>query len=316
LKSIVQQAVAIATFAAGAAHAQSAVNVSGQFDVSVGYTQPIRQSGTSSMASGNSGPNHLLFSGVEQIAPGLDVMFRLDSAFAANTGQVGPVLWGRESVAGIRLSGASATFGRNVNPFYDTVIAANVFGESRMAPLFAVVGYTTSHPIRINAAPADGLSASVLYRFKQDVDSRYYSGNVEYRSASGANVFRLAADHSIPDKGEGPLTSLMWGGSFDLRLARVQLAFARQRDTSAQQKSRGAEVGVLVPLSAGAVRAAAAVGEKSRLDGTNSSTIRAFALGYEYALSKRSALYLIANRQHVEILGNGRALVAGMRHAF
>jgi predicted porin len=80
-------------------------------------------------------------------------------------------------------------------------------------------------------------------------------------------------------------TSTNLGGSYDLGIVKIMGAYLIDARTN-QPDTRGWVFGVTAPVGPGSLKAAF-----SQTDGGSDNIARQFALGYEYALSKRSTVY-------------------------
>jgi predicted porin len=319
--------LAILAAACGMAHGQSTVHLSGELDLAAASIKPPGKSSARSLETGVGGASHLLMHGTEDLGvSGLTAQFKLDSNIAADTGSTVPTaFWSREATVGLKSADwGVVTLGRNVNPMFDLVRSANAFGESRFAPMVNVVAYTTSHAlkpaqdnsVRWSSPTTGAFSGALLYRFTEQSGYRYASGNVMYHREGGNFTFRLGADHARAVAQKGHLTSVVWGPEFDLGTVRLMGSFAIQRDTELNKKLRGFEIGMRAPVGQGEIKAAASTAQKSTLDDQDPSRITVVGLGYDYNLSKRTALFAIGNAQRISHLGAGYAAGVGVHHRF
>ncbi|MBY0572333.1 MAG: porin [Undibacterium sp.] len=309
--------------AQSSANTNTGVSIFGELDVSIANIKTPGTPSVNALASGLGNQSHIGFRGIESLGSGVSAFFILDSFIAVDTGSSTPNLWGRESSVGIKSEMGSIALGRNSSPIFDAAVENNVFGNARLAPLFGAIGFATSHAlnsaqdnsIRYRLPALQGFGGGFLYRVKESSGSEYWTADLNY--TTGASKMSIAVDHSKPDLLAGELTSVLASLNHDFGNFRLYGNLLSQRDSTAQQKARGADVGLLLPWSPQrAFKFAFAYGEKSKLDNTAKQHISVFGFAHEYYFSKRTTLYIMRQQQKFSQLPSGSSMTLGMTHKF
>ena len=150
--------------AAGAAQAQSTVQLYGLFDMSVGVSKDPGASGSVKNAeSGKMSTSFIGFKGSEDLGGGLSAIFQLDSFLRGDSGQAGryngDAFWARNAWVGLSSKDWGwVKLGRNTTPLFVSTLSFNAFGDS--------FGYSPSirHVFTSNTVSGDsGWNDSVLY---------------------------------------------------------------------------------------------------------------------------------------------------------
>jgi predicted porin len=105
----------------------------------------------------------------------------------------------------------------------------------------------------------------------------------------------------------------MLGGAYDAGFAKVYASYGQARAQVADFATNTGSIGVSVPAGAGSVLAAIA---HTKLSGSSTGDRTTASLGYDYFLSKRTDLYLVAMRDMVTAETSGNSIGAGIRHRF
>lgn len=322
---------AVSSVMCGAACAQSNVTIYGVADA--GF---VRESGgpagsinriTSGVASGS----RLGFKGKEALGGGVSAFFQLENGYNIDTGSAGQggLLFGRQALVG--LSGAAGTLsaGRQYSPLYTTLrdvvdpfeigLAGNVIN---IVPSFTRV----DNMVEYVSPRYAGFAADLAYGFGESAgDSAkarhlgaalsYVAGPLNVTLAHHVKNDTAAIDHARYTMLVGKYTYQ----SFTLHVAHgINKALAGN-------DSKDVVLGGTYGWGANKLLGSFIVHDDSNSAGKDA---RQWALGYLYALSKRSDLYLshgrISNRNGaVFTVGNGteagtgnRGTDIGMRHRF
>jgi predicted porin len=127
---------ALATFATGAACAQSAVTVYGIVDTGVEYLSHVNAAGNSQVRmpslAGGMFPSRLGLRGSEDLGGGLNAIFTLENGFAPDSGNLnqGGRLFGRQAWAGMSGKWGALTAGRTYSMLYLSTFDVDTLGPS------------------------------------------------------------------------------------------------------------------------------------------------------------------------------------------
>ncbi|MDR0735843.1 MAG: porin, partial [Zoogloeaceae bacterium] len=320
--------LAVATAISGAALAQSNVQIYGSVDVGLSHrgdniTDDI--GGKNSIDSGISSGNRLGFRGTEDLGNGVKALFVLENGFAADTGVLGQNgrLFGRQAYLG--LTGSFGTFiaGRlyaphysllsSIDPFRSGTVGQyrNVFAAGLQAPgenLFDptrvdnTVAYVTPSWGGFNLTAAYSTNAILTENVDNEHDNtviallpRYTNGPLDV----GFSYHRIKDD----DDGAGILgaikpkiTNWALAGSYDFKVVKLH-AFYDKNKLSVSNVGwdditlKSWLLGVTVPFGKHAIQASYT---QSKLDDETDASAgksKQWALGYTYALSKRTNFY-------------------------
>ncbi|TAH43203.1 MAG: porin [Betaproteobacteria bacterium] len=316
-------ALAVAGLIGAPALAQSSVNVYGVLDMGYRWSgDPIDPSvdNRSGIDSGTSAPSRLGFRGAEDLGNGLKAGFVLEQGIAADTGStVGGGTFSRQSF--VSLSGAFGTFaaGRQYAPGYALTSSVDPFGGVTVGQYNNV--YLTEYRwdnLLSYVSPSWG-GFSVTAAFAQNGYGNESKGN-----RGAGEVGDVRALSVLPQYQQGPLlvgvhfqdlraksTGLRDGeklrvydlaGTYDFGVVKLAAAYGIRRadrgdfspDTGASEgeKTRQWFVGVTVPVGqAGKVLASYVARKTEAVAATDDAKVSQWALGYEYALSKRTAVH-------------------------
>ncbi len=341
-------AVALATAMGGladTAQAASTVTVYGLVDLGYMNDRDDAKGTSQGIDSGNESGSRWGIRGEEELGNGLKAVFQLESGFNADNGTasgsgrlfsrwayvglksatLGELRLGRQWVLGRdwggvaspfsiawSRSGLSTTFGYNDGDFGASGIADNtvMWRSPKMHGFEAALGYSFA----VNGEQEIGNSNN----------DRVLTAGARY----GKGPLRLALTYEhlyvdqrrVVGRARPASNTSNWqlGGSYDFGVVRVHAGAGRISDANkgpakGLDKDYAWTAGVRVPVGPGTVLAS--------WQQTSSSKIKAYAVGYQYELSKRTDLYAFYN--HSETLDkktgedNGRRQIsAGIRHRF
>lgn len=326
-------AAALLATAALGAQAQSAVNIYGLIDMSVGSIKPAGGISQIKIDSGSMTTSYFGLRGSEDLGSGLSAVFKLEGFILADTGAsgrfAGDTLFSRNAVVGFSSKDyGTLTLGRNTTPLFIATLSFNPFGDS--------FGYSPSIRHYFTSGTVTGDSAwnnSVLYSspnvsgFKVDVigavaapnsnlpastNGSNWGANVGYGSGPLAAVLAYQSvkkDASVASLNDTKTWQL--NGAYDFTVVKAFAQYGEVRNTTTSNTFRISELGARVPSGAGAVLAA--WGRIAPKTGAGRNTI---TLGYNYNMSKRTDLYAVAMRDKVNGLSNGQSYSVGVRHRF
>ncbi len=339
-KSLLALVAALAC--AGAAHAQSTVQVTGLMDV---YAGSMRMAGsadrTTTVGSGGMTTSWLGFVGKEDLGNGLKAEFALTSFLRADVGNYGRFdgdpTFSRD--ANIALSGGFGTLrlGRSMAPNFLPTILANPFGDSfTVSPLVLHANIFTpawgpdnlttpvdtgwSNQVTYSTPSMGGLQANLHYQFGEQA-GQSSKGNVGVNVMYDGGPLTLLGfyEHAEIDNQLAPMlatkTDWMLGGSYDFNVVKAYATYGQAEVDATNFEGRTLSLGLEMPVlnKAGAVKAAMA---RTKVEGTFNATRTTASLGYDHFLSKRTDLYAVAMHDKITDLKSGTSLIVGMRHRF
>jgi predicted porin len=320
--------LAIASAVSGAVLAQSNVQIYGSIDVGFAHRGDNVNSGVGSknaMDSGISAGNRLGFKGTEDLGNGVTVLFVLENGFAADTGNLGQNgrLFGRQAYLG--LTGSFGTFiaGRlyaprhsllsSIDPFksgtvgqYRNVFAAglNAGGENLFSPLRVdnIAAYATPSWGGFNVTAAYSTNAIDQETAGNDHDNtviallpRYMNGPIDV----GFSYHRIKDD----DKGAGILGAIKpqitnWAvaGSYDFKVVKLHAFYDKNKLTTRNPgwddiTLKSWLFGATIPFGKNAIQFSYTQSKLDDQTPDSAGKSRQWALGYTYALSRRTNFY-------------------------
>ena len=347
--------LAVLAAATGVAQAQSSVVIYGTVDAGFVSERGGKAGTVNKVDSGIGSASRLGFKGTEDLGNGLSAIFLLESGFSVDNGQqdVSGTLFNRQAYVGLSSkTTGTLTLGRQYTPWYNTL--------SKVADPFAV-GYAgsaknlfpsntrTSNTVLYTSPSVNGLDADVAYTFGENADSnkigRKIGASVGY--SNGPLNARVAYNNTANDTATTEIGSgrnYLAAVNYDFAVAKAYVAYGVNKGVSSAIRNNGtvnafnytsagfstdsttALIGATVPVGpAGTVMASYIhVNDKA---GANADANQ-FALGYSYALSKRTSTYAsyakISNKNNAGYtvgnnsnVGTGdKAFNVGVRHSF
>jgi predicted porin len=316
-------ALAVLGSFAGAASAQSSVTVFGVVDLSLRYVN--NNDATYQLAQDGMSASRIGFRGVEDLGGGLKAGFWLEAAIGPDTGRGGasfgngtsPALgentlfFGRRSTVSLSNQWGEIRLGRDYTPTFWNIGVFDPFGVQGVgssgnlflsAEVRGVAGPSTyATLVRANNAVqyilpnglfGPGLYGQVMVAAGENAPgNKYLGGRIGY----AAGPFDVAAAYSDTDLDTaGNVTFSNWnlGGSWNFGIGKVS-AFYGSIDidglAAGNAKQDNWFIGVVAPFGQWNFKASyGQVKQGGVLDGNKASQ---FAIGTDYNLSKRTALY-------------------------
>ncbi|MDD2712518.1 MAG: porin [Simplicispira sp.] len=343
--------IALAVLAAsGAAMAQSSVTLFGIVDTGVGYVKNSGGADNYGLANSGLATSRLGFRGVEDLGGGLKAGFWLEGGLTPDDGTAGGFNFKRRSTISLMGNFGEVRLGRELVAGYKTS-NYDLFGQVGMGQFLGwnnslygtagdadgvrannLIGYYTPNIGGFNAALQYGFGESAA----SNQNNRYIGANVGYDN--GPLSVTLAADQNNFAFGAAPVVSLdrtqvSLGASYDFGMAKlaglVQRVEFEPAAGGTKVRVNNWSLGVSAPVGPGTVKA-----QYASYDEKNSSDdAQQISLGYQYDLSKRTAVYTTVaflknkNNSNVALGGAGLGLAAdagknqtgfqvGVRHAF
>lgn len=304
-KSLIALAVMAA---AGAASAQSSVQVYGLIDAYFGSAKTttlgvgLSQTG---LESGGVNSSRWGLQGSEDLGGGLKAVFKLEQGFKADTGAVDRNGSGFTRQAYVGLAGG---FGEvqvgKVWTAYDDVSGAHiaVFDSvlSATRGAFKSDGYedNTSNGVRYTSPSFNGFTASVSHAFGENKTPALSASNITAYALQYANgpLSLAVARQNETARATGPAANVdtdytRFGGSYDFGVAKL-LANYGTVDLSNGDDVSEYQIGVDVPLSQSLVLSGNYASSKTENAAGNKVTDRdGFGVAVSYTLSKRTFVY-------------------------
>lgn len=346
-------ALALAGACSGAVHAQSAIEIYGVVDM--GF---VRDSGTvtgltrggaavtpsgNNIASGVQSGTRIGFKGTEDLGGGLKGLFVLETGIAADRGgfNQGGLAFGRQTFVGLQGDFGTLSLGRQYTPYFLTLagiadpFAAGLAGAAQnlmLAPgsTRPNQGVRMDNTVKYTTPLFDGLSGELAYGFGEvagsNADGRVVGASVTYKAKPLALGLAYYRANTVPSLtvARDATSSVMLAGSWDFGIAKLHAAYA-DSDEFANRKTRDYLIGASLPFGPHTVMVSYIT--KDDRSALNRDANQA-AIGYTYALSKRTnvyasyaridnkrgALFTVGNNSEV---GTGdKSFNVGIRHLF
>jgi predicted porin len=330
-------ALAVLAGCAGAAQAQI-FNGSIYGIADMGF---VRDSGasaagaTSTLTSGGQSASRLGFKGREDLGNGMAAIFTIEQGILMDTGasDQGGLPFGRQVFVGLATKLGTVRMGRMYNPLYEARHSFDPFDSGfggDYARLFINGGKRDNNAIVYDAPDnLGGVAVQALYALGEQAGdaakARQMGLSLGYKN--GPADFKLAWDATnnnpvLP----APLVttrSTAIGGNYTFPMLKVfAVAQVNSSNAAVALKTRDYLLGVSVPFGASNVIATCIRHVNQALSDADSQQL---AIGYTYALSKRSNLYTsyvrlendrLAKLQTAALGGTDRVFSAGIRHLF
>ena len=342
-------ALAVLGAFAGAASAQSSVTIYGSIDMAIAKSNggtagnnggPAGASKAWTMQQSNG--SRLGFRGNEDLGGGLSAQFQIEHRYTPDDGAANAVFWAGRSY--VQLSSATAGrvyLGREYTPAFWPAVKSDPFGWDGVGQLGSLQwagylapgnpngGVRSSNSIGYKTPNMGGLTANAAIGLSETTNVGRNNGlNVEY----GAGPIYAAVGIERISKGTNDRRGLVnFALHYDFGVAKLMGYYARAKVGAATNAHVGTalesnkvfSLGVLAPVGPGNLKAAVL-----RLDpegnnpngGSNQTT--KYAVGYDYALSKRSFIYgdVGVTRGGVTAgatqLTNNNTFALGVKHTF
>jgi predicted porin len=326
-------AVALVGAFAGAAHAQTAVQIYGTIDAG------IQKQSNQTLSIGKRASNTLGFKGTEELGNGLKALFQLEIRYEPDTGtnEIGrgaggvPVqrpLFQGQSRVGLQGDFGMVRLGRGLTPYQETIGAFEPFhslpNQAGFYTDLAVAGYNSApldpqgysnnrwaNGFWYNSPVVSGFQINTAIATKEAnggfVVGRGTAAAPQYPvgAEAGSNPFSVSGTYN-----NGPVAVMLGyernavetkvmsiGASFMVTPELKLLALATQQDQDnivfANPKTKAWVLGANYTMGPGKILAG--YGQKDP-DGVTAKT-KQFSLGYEYSLSKRTYVYIDASRK-------------------
>jgi predicted porin len=343
--------------AAGSAVAQTNVTIYGVADVGIVAERGGSTGSVTKLTSGIASGSRLGFRGTEDLGGGLAANFLLETGIAIDAGgfNQSATAFGRQAFVGLSGGFGGVTLGRQYTPQYVTLLLADPFGTGLAGDAANIMPNTGDASSRMNNAikyvtpDLEGFTGELAYGFGEvagaNAASRQYGAAIGY--ANGPLAVRLGYHNRNNDtalvKNTSSAKDTLLALTYDFKVAKLHFGYGvdkglnssplrntanpygRLVTPSASTDSRDLLLGVTVPFGVHTVLASYIHKDDKN---TANQDANQWALGYRYALSKRTDLYASYARikndngasytvgSAIEVGSGDKAFNVGIRHAF
>ena len=318
-KSLVALAV-VAAFA-GTAFAESSVTIYGKVDVGIVYEDgsveaPVGEK-TLKVSSGVSGGSRLGFRGVEDLGGGTKARFQIETGFCADSAAVDASniddtcggdgkLFGRMAIVALDGGFGSVQAGRQYSPTYIHQAMVDPFNDGlagQMENLFPIQK-RLNNSIAYTTPAMGGVAGSLAYSAGEvtgeNSHNRVVDGTLTYTAGPLYVGIGYDTQNNIDSDGNGAadadVKAANIGATYDFGVAKGHFMY-QQTETEDLTGAKVEEwatylIGASVPLGQGYLMASY-IQHDDKLDANSSAPADSHqtAIGYMYALSKRTQLY-------------------------
>ena len=286
-------ALAALTAFAGVASAQSSVTLFGIVDLSV---NSVKNGSLSQklLSSDQLNSNRLGFRGVEDLGGGMRAGFWLEGAMSPDNGTAGGQTWQRRSTVSLMGGFGEVRLGRDYTPSFWNYTIFDPFGTNGMGSSLNIVSTLSSGAttlVRANNTvgyflpAAGGVYGQVQVAAGEGATgNKYFGGRLGY---AGGPV-NVAVAYGKTDKTGAMIddyTDINFGGSFNMGFMSLMGTYSKRDYSTADQKN--IMVGLTVPFGQSTLKAAYNTASGS----AKSLEAKQISFGYQYDLSKRTAIY-------------------------
>lgn len=359
MKKIVSAAVILGAFAASA-QAQSNVTVYGIVDAGIIHESGGRNGSLTKVGSGIASASRFGFRGNEELGNGLSALFTLEGAVKVDTGTGGSGIFDRQAFVGLKSSTfGTVTLGRQYTPLYLALSqVADPFGVGYAGSaknLFPTVGSDTraSNTVLYASPKMHGFSADVSYSAGEQAGNNaagrqigavvaYANGPLNARLVHNSinNDTAAAAPAAVVSRDIG--RNNLFAVNYDFVAAKAFFAYSDNQGVNStvlpnatayttvavapSTDNTNLLIGATVPIGPAGTIMASYI-RKNDKNAANRDAEQ-FAIGYSYALSKRTNAYTTFARinnkngasytvgDNTDVGSGNKAINIGMRHTF
>lgn len=298
-------ALAVLGAFAGAASAQTNVTIYGVVDAGISRADNGGDTDetTWGLGSGMQSGSRIGFRGTEDLGGGLSAIFTLENGFNADDGTLGQNnrLFGRQAFVGLQGGFGAVKLGRQYAPIRVAVESIDPFGlglAGNAANIFQVYGERTDNTINYTTGNYGGFVGQAAYSFGEAAGDTTTGRNIGFSGAYNNGPIRAVLAYHRQETATAALAptgradTIMVGGAYDFGVAKLHAAYARNDGEllggATSVDSDDMMIGVSAPIGAGTVLASYI---RSSDDMAAENDASQWALGYTYALSKRTNFY-------------------------
>lgn len=311
-------ALAVLGAFAGAVSAQSSsVTMYGRIDLSVG-----KNAGSAAKVMQNGSGNRLGMRGNEDLGGGMAAFFNIETRFDADTGNnPNARFWHGRSLVGLSGGFGRVSLGREystaflgsqlaIDPWsWDTVVASAASGTIGITGL-GIAKVRNDSAVTYNFS-GSGFSFGAQIAEATDTINAFQKRPTNFSVGYAAGPVAAHMGYELTGASSAAATEklLSLGGSYDMGVVKLGAGYTKGT-TAANVSLKGYLLTAVAPMGQGEFRAA--IGKR-----TNGAAddINLVALGYHYALSKRTTLYVdFANNS--KLASEKSAYDFGLKHNF
>ena len=313
-KSLIALAVMAA---AGAASAQSSVQLYGIADVWFGSVKTLGQKAQTVLEDGGVDGSRFGLKGSEDLGGGLKAIFTLEQGFTLDNGAAGTTTdaagkavnaaFSREATVGLQGNFGTVKLGKQYNAFDDVSGAAATVFDGALTPMnnvfeSGVFATNDNNTVKYLSPTFSGFSGSVSYSFGENKTATVDATNNYALAGQYANgPFAAGIGYAVKDlgaAGEDKATRL--NGSYNLGVATLKASYGLV-DFANNNETNEYEIGVDYPVASNLVLSAGyAFSKKENGAGAKLSETNGFGLAAAYLLSKRTTAYVGATQATTE----------------
>ncbi len=295
-KSLIAMAVLAA---AGAASAQSSVQLYGIADVWVGGVKATGSKAQTVVNSGGVSSSRFGLKGSEDLGGGLKAIFTLEQGFNLDTGAQATAgqAFSREASVGLAGNFGEVKLGKVWTAYDDVQNASNPVFDSALTPsagAFASTSYNANpaNGIKYTSPSYAGFSGIVSYALDEnDIKtpaSEVSALAVQYANGPLAAAVAYQSQRTAIAGKSIEFTNL--NASYNLGVVTLKGAYA-QRDNNEGTKDKEYQLGVDYPLAANLILSAGYASSEDKANGVKQFDNSGFGVAAAYVLSKRTTAY-------------------------
>jgi predicted porin len=317
-------AAAILSASAGAASAQTGINIYGIVDAGYVHESGGAAGNVSKLTSGVASASRLGFRGTEDLGGGLSALFTLETGFRVDTGELDATntIFNRQAFVGVKSGFGQLTLGRQYTPWHQALTqvgdpfgtgyaggAKNLFPDSS-------TNIRSSNTVLYTAPVWNGISADLAYSTgEQAGDSAagrqfgasagYSNGPLNVRLAYNSKNSDVALAPGVTPVSNSVARNTLLAANYDFQVVKVYFAYGWDKGFNSAPLANSSNpfggirptpstdsseflLGVSAPLGTGTLLAS----YQQKDDKTSfNQDAHAWGIGYLYPLSKRTNLY-------------------------
>ena len=315
---------ALATIA-GAASAQSSVTLYGRVDLSIN-----KPTGSANKNISNGSGSRFGVRGVEDLGGGMSAFFNIEHRFSADTGAMTDAarMWGGRSIVGLQGGFGKITLGREyttaflgsqliADPWgWDTVVSGTPSGGLNQSITGVGIARVRNDSSLTYNFAASGFSFGAQIAEATDTINNFQKKPFNFSVGYAAGPVSLHLGYEKTGQVAAAAAKVMtFGGTFNLGAVKLG-ALIGKGTSSANASHKSYLLTAVAPMGQGEFRAsygsltADPAGAAAKTD-----VAKGFAVGYHYALSKRTTLYTDFLR-NTALAANKTGYDFGIKHNF
>ena len=321
-KSLIALAVLAA---AGAASAQSSVQLYGIADVWVGGIKASGSDAKTVVESGGVSGSRWGIKGAEDLGGGLKAIFTLEQGFKIDTGAADSG-FNREASVGVEGSFGTVKLGKVWTAYDDVAGASNPVFDSALTPsaaAFASTGYTAnpSNGIKYASPTYAGFNGAVSYAADEKAATgvEVTAAALQYANGPFAAAFAYQTEQATT-AGAKAVEYTNLNASYNLGVVTVKGVYA-QRDDNNGTKDKEYQIGVDYPVASNLVLSAGYASSEDKVNGVKQFDNSGFGVAAAYLLSKRTTAYAGVRSTKKDYVGatadvTTNVYAVGVKHVF